>query len=84
MPTAAGAVVPHQARTLGPWSSAVELVNARERAQQDRQTRMQAGEGCAEGQPGDAGEGGCRGGAGPAGAKVRGLRPVSTVRRPPY
>ncbi len=44
----------------------MELVNARGRAQQDRQNRMQAGEGGAEGQPGEVGEGGCggeRGGA---------------------
>ncbi|GFR40008.1 hypothetical protein Agub_g543, partial [Astrephomene gubernaculifera] len=30
-----------KARTLGPWSSAMELVNAREKAQQDRQARLQ-------------------------------------------
>ncbi|EFJ52453.1 hypothetical protein VOLCADRAFT_86557 [Volvox carteri f. nagariensis] len=30
-----------QARTLGPWSSAIELVNAREKAQHDRQAKLQ-------------------------------------------
>ncbi len=30
-----------QARTLGPWSSAMELVNAREKAQHDRQAKLQ-------------------------------------------
>eukprot|EP00198_Chlamydomonas_reinhardtii_P013477 XP_001702814.1 predicted protein [Chlamydomonas reinhardtii] len=31
-----------QARTLGPWSSAMELVNARGKAQHDRQAKLQA------------------------------------------
>lgn len=31
---------PLQARTLGPWSSAVELVNAREQAAQDREDKI--------------------------------------------
>ncbi|GLC34657.1 hypothetical protein PLESTM_000222000 [Pleodorina starrii] len=30
-----------QARTLGPWSSAMELANAREKAQHDRQAKLQ-------------------------------------------
>ncbi|KAG2430452.1 hypothetical protein HXX76_009975 [Chlamydomonas incerta] len=33
-----------QARTLGPWSSAMELVNAREKAQHERQAKLQAAE----------------------------------------
>ncbi|KAG2431299.1 hypothetical protein HYH02_013430 [Chlamydomonas schloesseri] len=34
-----------QARTLGPWSSAMELVNAREKAQHERQAKLQAAAG---------------------------------------
>jgi hypothetical protein len=39
-----------QARTLGPWSSAVELVNAREKAQHERQVRAAQRPACAVGQ----------------------------------
>ncbi|GIL72169.1 hypothetical protein Vretimale_462 [Volvox reticuliferus] len=37
-----------QARTLGPWSSAIELVNAREKAQHDRQAKLQGIKGTTE------------------------------------
>ncbi|GLI64150.1 hypothetical protein VaNZ11_007335 [Volvox africanus] len=37
-----------QARTLGPWSSAMELVNAREKAQHDRQAKLQGIKGATE------------------------------------
>jgi hypothetical protein len=36
--------LPHQARTLGPWSSAVELVNARQAAAEQRNKQLQQGQ----------------------------------------
>ena len=33
----------NEARNLGPWSSAVELVNARQQAQAEREDRIKAG-----------------------------------------
>jgi hypothetical protein len=38
------AVSAHQARTLGPWSSAVELVNARQAAAEQRNKQLQQGQ----------------------------------------